>query len=511
MATAPVADPRPSYGRRLTDLAERQGDSAAIVHAGPDAEEQVVSWRQLDERSNQLAHHLQSRGVGSGDWVVVGLPNVVDHFFATFAAWKLGATVLPLRWDLPPWERDRLLALAAPRITVAQWDGVALPVVTPLDIAASAENDRRGLPDRAPDPARAIASSGSTGLPKLIVTPVAGRFDATPPNPSASSLLATGGPGTQLVVSPLYHANGFASYNGLLRGDRAVVMERFDAGAAVGLIERYRVTTSIMVPTMLQRIAKLPSVGSRDFSSIQALLYGGGPLAPWVARAWFDLVGPEHFFFTYGGTESIGLTMCRGDDWLEHEGTVGKPVGCQVQILDDDDRRLRCGEVGTIFMRSLSDAPSFMYVGASPPRRTNAGFTTFGDLGWLDSDGYLYVSDRRADLVVSGGANVYPAEVELALLEHAAVDDVAVVGIPDDEWGQRVHAIVQPLDTTSPPALEDLVEHCRQRLAAYKVPKSFELTDALPRSAAGKLNRRALADERRPQHAGQAPRPPEHS
>jgi bile acid-coenzyme A ligase len=484
-----------SYSRQISELAGRHPDEVAVVHAKLDGTERSVTWAELDRRSNQVARMFQSRGAGQGDTVVIALLNSAEHFFCTIGAWKLGATVLPMRWDLPPWERGRLLDLAAAKIVVATWEEEPLGSVSLADVDASEREDAGELPDAVADPARKIATSGSTGRPKLIVTPSPGVIGLDPMVEATNNTRVREG-ATQLVISPLYHTNGFASLNGLLESQKLVVMERFDAARAVDLIEAHRINTAITVPTMLQRIAELPGVTERDFSSVDAILYGGAPLPPWVARRWFELVGPEHFFFSYGGTEGIGLTMARGDEWLTHEGTCGRPVGCEVRILDAERRELPPHEVGDIFMRRLDHSTTFVYVGADMPETTVDGFRSFGDLGSMDEGGYLYIADRRLDMVITGGANVYPAEVELALSEHKQVADVVVIGLPDPEWGQRVHAVIEPVDAGDPPRAEDLRAFARSRLAAYKVPKSFEMVERIQRSAAGKVNRSALIAER---------------
>lgn len=500
------SDQLTSYGRQLSVLAERHGDEQVLVHVRTDGTERAVSWRELDTRANQVGRLLQAAGVRQGSTVVVALHNSAEHYFCTFGSWKLGATVLPLRWDLPHWERDRLLTMSRPAAVIADWDEAQPGTLTIDDVAKSEREDDAPLPDRVADPSRIIATSGSTGSPKLIAIPGPGLIDTDPTTTSAATATTGVREGAvQLVLSPLYHTNGFASYPGLLSGQRLVVMEHFDAALAVQLIERHKANMAIMVPTMLQRIVRLPGVTPRSFESVEAIMYGGAPLAPWIARAWFDLVGPEHFFFSYGGTESIGLAMARGDEWLAHEATVGKPVACDLRILGDDGEDLPIGEVGRIFMRQQSGLESFAYVGADMPERTPDGFTTFGDMGRVDADGYLYIVDRRVDMLITGGANVYPAEVELALSEHRGVADSVVVGLPDPEWGQRVHALVEPADWHRPPSADELSAHCRERLAAYKVPKSFRFLPRIPRSAAGKVNRAALAAEHR--HTSEEARP----
>ena len=484
-----------SYGRQLSLLAQQRGDQTAIVfvdHAGGEVE---LSWRELDQRANQVARLLRGRGVQQGDIVVVALENSPQHFITDFAAWRLGATVLPLRWDLPQWERDRLLGLANPAMIVANWPDAPVGTLSPADLDAAEDLDAGPLPDAVPNPVRAIATSGSTGGAKLIIAPVAGIVggDAMA---TWSNVHEERSRTTELVISPMYHTNGFACFNGLLEGQRLVVMRRFDPALTVDLIERHRVNSAIMVPTMLRRIAELPDISDRDFSSIDVIHYGGAPIPEWVARAWFALVGPERFVFSYGGTEAIGLTMARGDEWLQHQGTVGKPVGCDVKILGEAGQQLEPGQVGAICMRRTDGAPASTYVGAENLWVDEDGYSTLGDLGYLDTEGYLYLVDRRVDIIITGGANVYPAEVELVLAEHPGVADTVVVGLPDDEWGRRVHAIVQPKDPNTPPTADELQAHVRSKLAAYKVPKTIELIERVPRTDAGKINRAALAAER---------------
>ena len=484
-----------SYGRQLTLLAERHPDDVALVAVSPEGVERSVTWSELERRSNQVARLLAERGVGQGDTVTIALMNSAESFFCIFAAWKLGATVLPLRWDLPSWERSRLFELARAAAVVGDWSDEPKATVSPADLDASASLPDGPLPDAVADPARKIATSGSTGRAKLIVTPGPGLL-LSDPMQQATSNIGVRDRATQLVISPLYHTNGFACLNGLLAAQTLVVMGRFDAARAVDLIERHGVNTAITVPTMLQRIAELPDVRSRDFSSVEAILYGGAPLAPWILRTWFDLIGPGRFNLSYGGTEALGITMATGDEWLTHQGTVGRPVGCELRILDENRKELPPGEIGDIFMRRIDGVETFLYVGADMPERTPEGFRSYGDLGWVDEDGYLYIADRRVDMIVTGGANVYPAEVELALSESDDIADVVVIGLPDEEWGTRVHAVVQPADPDRPPTSESLREFSRSRLAAYKVPKSFEFVELIPRSAAGKVSRSALITER---------------
>ena len=249
---------------------------------------------------------------------------------------------------------------------------------------------------------------------------------------------------------------------------------------------------------MLQRLAQVPDIDQRDLSSLDWVQQGAALLPVWLGRRWCELVGPEHFFLTYGASERHGYVCCRGDEWLEHPGAVGRGyMGTDIQIIGDDGAILPAGEIGGIYMRRAT-GPEATYMGedVTPMLTTDDGYFSVGDLGWLDEDGYLYVADRRVDMIVTGAANVFPAEVEAALSEHPAIADVVVVGLRDEEWGRRVHAIVQPTDPSDPPDPSELIAFAKGRLAPYKVPKTVELVDAIPRNDVMKFNRAALTEER---------------
>jgi bile acid-coenzyme A ligase len=304
-------------------------------------------------------------------------------------------------------------------------------------------------------------------------------------------------PQTVLVLAPMYHVNAFATLYNLLTGDRLVVLEKFDAATAVDTIERQRVTCFTATPTMLQRMADLPGIDDRDLSSLDWILQGAAPMPPSLVHRWAGLIGAERILMAYGMTEAIGITALRGDEWMPHEGSVGTGIrGTEIRILDDAGSDAAVGEIGDVFMRSPSYGGSD-YLGDAPQlTTTDDGFQTVGDMGYLDEDGYLYIVDRRVDLIISGGANVFPAQVEQALIDHPAIADVVVIGLKDADWGTRVHAIVEPADAAHPPSTDEVIAYAKERLAAYKVPKSVELVDAMPRSAATKVNRGRLVEER---------------
>jgi bile acid-coenzyme A ligase len=273
-------------------------------------------------------------------------------------------------------------------------------------------------------------------------------------------------------------------------------MERFDAEQALALIERDGIQWVAFVPTMLLRIWKLPpeARARHDLSSLVRVVSSGAPCPRWLMREVIHWLGPERVFEAYGGTERIGGTLISGREWLERPGSVGRPTGGRrIRILGDDGRELPPGEIGEVFMMPPGGRGStYRYVGAEA-KATGDGWETLGDLGYVDADGFLYLVDRRTDLIVTGGSNVYPAEVEAALEAHPCVQSCAVIGLPDDDLGQRVHAIVEARPPTDAAALR---AHLAEHLVRYKVPRSFEFVDAPLRDEAGKVRRSALRDAR---------------
>ncbi|MGQ0548532.1 MAG: AMP-binding protein [Armatimonadota bacterium] len=488
-----------SIGRRISMLAGAAPQRTAIIFAPREGPERHITLLELDRASNRAARLLASRGADERSIVVVGLSNSPAHYVASIGAWKLGACVLPLSPALPAWERNQMLEAARPAVIVTDWADVSGAVVRPDDLAAATELDSELLDDRIPQPGKAIGSGGSTGRPKIIVDPRPWAWEPGGFVGAFGSRVGMRVGQVQLIAGPLYHNSPFSwGPLGLFEEHTLVVMERFDAARAVDLIERYRVNFGFLVPTMMKRIIDLPDIARRDFSSVHAFFHTAAPCPPWLKRAWIDLIGGDRLYEAYGATEAVGSTVIRGDEWLLHPGSVGLPQDCDLRILDADGGDLPRGHVGEIFMRPHAQGPTFQYLGSPPANATSDGFITVGDMGWVDDEGYLYLADRRVDLIISGGANIYPAEVEATLMQHPMVGDVAVIGLPDEDMGKRVHAIIEPADPLRPPAAEALGEHCRRRMAPYKVPASYEVVASLPRDDSGKIRRSALVKERTP-------------
>jgi bile acid-coenzyme A ligase len=281
----------------------------------------------------------------------------------------------------------------------------------------------------------------------------------------------------------------------LLKGNHVVVMERFDAATALALVERHRVDWMYAVPTMMHRIWRLPAQDRRafDVSSLRVVFHMAAPCPPWLKQAWIDWLAGERILELYGGTEAQAITVIAGDEWLEHRGSVGRPVVGEILVLDTAGNELPPGAVGEIWMRRGPDGPpSYRYVGAEAKSRPGR-WESLGDMGWKDADGYLYLSDRDTDMILVGGANVYPAEVESALDEHPQVTSSCVIGLPDDDYGNSVHAIVQTAERITGAQLDEFL---RSRLGTYKRPRTYEFVTEPLRGDDGKVRRSALRAER---------------
>jgi bile acid-coenzyme A ligase len=301
--------------------------------------------------------------------------------------------------------------------------------------------------------------------------------------------------GCLLIPGPLHHNGPFSWASvGLFAGNHVVLMSRFDTLGTLALIERHRADMVLLVPTMMQRVSRLPEKerDAFDLSSLRVVWHTAAPCPAWLKRAWIDWLGPERIWELYGGTEAQVFTVITGTQWLAHPGSVGRPLTGEIRILDEEGRDVPRGTTGEVFLRRApGTAPTYRYVGAEA--RAIDDWESLGDMGWMDADGYLYLTDRQTDMILVGGANVYPAEVEAALDAHPCVRSSAVIGLPDEDLGQRIHAIVQVEDDVTE---AELLAHLAERIARYKLPRSFERIAEPLRDDAGKVRRRALRDAR---------------
>ncbi len=445
------------------------------------------TYGELDARANRRARMLAARGVGHGDFVTVALPNGLEFYETTFAIWKLGAIPNIVAAKLARPEMAAILEIVRPRLFIGAYPEPGVPTLAE-DPAATDRYSSEPLPEVVSPHWKAMTSGGSTGRPKVIVDAMPGRW-----NPQEGFLCQH--PGDVILnPGPLYHNAPFhCIHMGLFVGATVVEMGKFDALRALELMTTHQVNWVTMVPTMMHRIWRLgPDVLSRfTLPSLRMMLHMAAPCPAWLKEAWICWLGSERVWEYYGTTEGTGSTMISGTDWLAHRGSVGRVRdGYALKILDEAGQECPLGQVGEIYFRPHTGPGSTYHYLGSTPRRVGE-WESPGDLGCVDEQGYVYLSDRRNDLIISGGANIYPAEVESAIDAHPAVRSSAVIGLPDDEWGARVHAIVQPIEGA---ALDEatLLEFVAGRLTRFKLPKSIEFTREPLRDEAGKVRRAAL-------------------
>jgi bile acid-coenzyme A ligase len=492
-----------SIGAKIGMLASLKPDAPAVSCG-----ELTRTHAELHRRTNRIARGLLEHGVKHGDLVTVGLPNGIDFVEACYALWKIGATPQPVSSRLPEVELEAIMELArTPLVLGAFGERSSRPCVNIAELSARSQ-DPSDLPDVTAPCMKAPTSGGSTGTPKLILSGL--------PGVSARTIPEVGGwrmrpESVALMPAPLYHNAGFSMMLAALGvGAHLVLLPKFEPEGVLAQVQHWRASWLYVVPTMMNRIWHLPSEvkASYDLSSLQTMWHLAAPCPAWLKAAFIEWLGPDVVMELYGGTESVASTTITGREWLEHRGSVGKPTIGEMKAFDDQHQPLPAGELGEIYMRRTDGAPAaYRYVGATS-KVLDGGWESLGDIGWLDADGYVYLADRRTDMILVGGSNVYPAEVEAALEQHPLVESAAVIGIPDDDLGNRVHAVIKrraPIDS------DELERHMAARLVRYKQPRSYEFVQENLRDDAGKVRRGALREERiqrAAQERALAPSPP---
>lgn len=485
-------------------------DAVALVEG-----DSGLTWAAWNDQANRVAEGLAQRGVGAGDIVVVRTQIRSEWAVISAALAKLGCSLLGLNWRLTPSETDFVLGnsradaiicddihpdLLAPVIASRN-----LKVAASIDVPSEAFIDYAELLAAAPveryskaEAPLVIYTSGTTGLPKGVVM-------SAGPGAKAELLAYLAGveltmkrteDDVALVTMPFSHGSGPAQVRSALRvGSRLVLMQRYDPEAVLAAIERHKVTIWVAVPTMIKRLAALPSatLAHRDVSSIRIIQLGAAPVTREL-KAWvIDYFGDHVLHEGYGSTETGMISHMPPHEQRSKPGSSGKPYPLvDVEIRDSDGVVLSADEVGEIWVRTPMVISG--YLNAAPldeETRDPAGFFRVGDVGRIDSDGYLFITDRAKDMIVSGGVNIYPAEIEAALMRNDAVQDAAVIGIPDDEFGEQVKAFIE-VKPGRLVTIEDIAATAKEHLASYKRPKTIDLIDELPRNAMGKILKRDL-------------------
>jgi long-chain acyl-CoA synthetase len=482
--------------------------------------ERFSGYRELFGRALRATSGLHELGVGAGDRVALLLRNSLEYLEASVATVPLGASAVPINWHWRGEEIAHVLSDSRAKVLIAHadlWPDVADSV--PADVSVVLVPDAGGGPPagsaraqqwptwlaanepwaQAPEqgPVSIIYTSGTTGRPKGVV-----RSPATDEQRAAGQALLgelfqlTEGERT-LIPAPMYHtAPNVYALSAAVRGLDMTIMTRFDPEEFLRLVAEHRVTVVQMVPTMFVRLLALPDeVRARyDLSSLRWIVHAAAPCPVEVKRSMIDWLGPIVVEY-YGGTETGPVSFCTSEQWLAHPGTVGRPLeGATMKIFDGEGNELPAGESGEVFTWH-SIWPNFTYEGDDEKRRAveRDGLISCGDIGYLDDDGYLYLNDRASDMVISGGVNIYPAEIEACLLSLPGVRDCAVFGIPDEEFGEALAAYVEPQDGTQLSA-EQVRAHVRGLLAGYKTPRVVEFSRALPREDSGKIFKRRLRE-----------------
>ncbi|MCZ8316813.1 acyl-CoA synthetase [Phreatobacter sp.] len=480
---------------------------------------EAITYGELEHRANQGAHLLRSLGLKAGDHIAFIMENSIAFMELCWAAQRTGIYHTAISRYLTPDEIAYIVRDCGARalIVTPQTAEQAAPLAGQPGLSLfMARGARPGFRDfdaeRAAMPQTPIAdevtgydmlySSGTTGRPKGVKKPFLGEpIEKLPPlmKVLCQDMCGMGEDTVYLSPAPLYHAAPLR-FNMIVAalGGTSIIMEKFDPEAFLRLVEAHRVTHAQLVPTMFVRMLKLPdAVRTRyDMGSLRAAVHAAAPCPADVKQAMIDWWGPILLEY-YAGTEGNGVTVINSTEWLGHRGSVGRPFVGTIRILGEDGAALPAGEIGAVY---FAGGPAFAYhndTAKTAGAHNDQGWSTLGDIGFLDAEGYLYLTDRKAYMIISGGVNIYPQETEDVLILHPAVADVAVFGIPNAEMGEEVKAAVQPRDMAEagPELAEKLIAFCRSRLSALKCPRSIDFLAELPRTPTGKLVKRHLRDQ----------------
>lgn len=488
------------------------GEKTAYEMAGSG---ERVTYRELEADSNRAANLYRSLGLTPGDGIAILLPNTVHNLKITWGAQRAGIYYTPISILFQRAEIDYILTNSDARLLVTSSDQLArvnADVLETLDVLVVDTADGYGnwqeainaqpttqIADEC-EGAEMIYSSGTTGTPKGVRFPLAkaplGTVSAL--HSTRVKLHAIDDHVRYLSTAPMYHSAPLR-YNMMVTrmGGTAVIMEKFDAEQALALIEQHRITHSQWVPTMFVRLLKLPDTTRLKYnvSSLRYVIHAAAPCPIDIKQQMIDWLGPVLYEY-YSGTEANGSTAITSGEWLSHRGSVGRAIHGDIHILGEDGIEVPAGTIGTIYFANGSDFSYHKDPEKTAAAKTVLGWSTLGDIGYVDDEGYLYLRDRKSFMIISGGVNIYPQEVENLLVTHPAVADVAVFGVPNEEFGEEVKAVVQLMDQRlAGNSLEsELIDWCRERLSHVKCPRSIDFESSLPRHPTGKLYKRELRD-----------------
>jgi long-chain acyl-CoA synthetase len=491
-------------------------DKPAYVMGGSG---EVVTYAALEARSNQYAQLFRALGLRTGDGIAFVLENHPRFYELVWGAQRAGLYYTPISHRLTAGEIAYILGDCDAKLFIAsaahaEAAAAALAEAPPIPHRFMLDGDAPGFESLgaaiAAQPTEPIAdesegsdmlySSGTTGRPKGVKFPLAGlALGQQPPLVRLMQILYGVDESTvYLSPAPLYHAAPLRFSLAVQRlGGTCVIMEKFDPEAFLRLVAAHRVTHTQVVPTMFIRMLNLPDEvrAAADVSSLQAAIHAAAPCPIPVKEQMIAWWGPVIYEY-YAGTEGNGFCAITAEEWLTHKGSVGRPLAGEVHIVDDDGTELPPGEAGTIYFGGSAEFEYHTDAEKTAASRDPRGWSTLGDVGYLDDDGYLYLTDRKANMIISGGVNIYPQEAENLLVTHPKVADVAVFGIPNDEFGEEVKAVVQPVDMAAagPALAAELIEFCRANLSSIKCPRSIDFEAELPRHPTGKLFKRLLKD-----------------
>lgn len=500
----------------IDEFARLTPDKPATIMGGSG---EVQTFKSLSERSMRLAHYFRAQGLGVGDHIAVMMENNIQYTEICWGATRAGLRYTPINWHLSADEACYIVNDCGAQILITSRHLKQLaedlvpdtpnlharlmvggPSIHYEDYETALQSYPAEHLDEEIEGGAMMYSSGTTGRPKGILRPLAGtKFGAEPGFAGfISALYGFSSETTYLSPAPLYHAAPIAWSMCTQRlGGTAVIMERFDAEDTLRLIQEHKITHAQFVPTMFVRMLKLPEETrlKYDVSSLQMVVHAAAPCPVEAKEKMIDWWGPLIFEF-YAGSEGMGFIAIDSETWLQHRGSVGRPVDGGLHIVDDDGEELPTREIGTIY---FSGKEPFEY--HNDPKKTasvfnDKGWGTLGDIGYVDEEGFLYLTDRKANMIISGGVNIYPQETEHCLTMHPKILDAAVIGIPNEEFGEEVKAIIQLVDHSQagPDLEQEIIGYCRDHIAHYKCPRSIEFTQDVIRLPTGKLQKHRLQE-----------------